>query len=168
LNGLNCTIEKVFGRYLIVIRKSGKESTELIELGSPDYSRVVTTLQFDSFSDYQIGIEANFHKDNFLVKYVKKHHRFEWDSFEQLTFVHLYDRGCITQLFNNFSMTLKVDSMKLEVREVGGNQLLKTIDLPLDIKLQNTVRNFLPVGMSKKSGQLENDGKVGLIKRLSM
>jgi hypothetical protein len=82
--------------------------------------------------------------------------------------VHLYDRGCITQLFNNFSLTLKVDSMKLEVREVGGNKLLKTIDLPSDIKLQNTVRNFLPVGMSKKSGQLENDEKAGWIKRLSM
>jgi hypothetical protein len=67
--------------------------------------------------------------------------------------VHLYDRGCITQLFNNFAMTLKVDSMKLEVREVGSNQLLKTIDLPSDLKLQNTVRNFLLVGMSKKSGQ---------------
>ena len=65
-------------------------------------------------------------------------------------------------------MTLKVDSMKLEVREVGSNQLLKTIDLPSDLKLQNTVRNFLPVGMSKKSGQLENDGKVGLFKLLSM
>jgi hypothetical protein len=75
--------------------------------------------------------------------------------------VHLYDRGCITHLFNRFALTLKVDSMKLEVREIGSNQLLKTIDLPSDLKLQNTVRNFLPVGMSTNCGQLKNDDKGG-------
>jgi hypothetical protein len=53
LEGLDYIIEKAFGRFLIVQKKRGKVKW-LIELGSSDYSKVVSTLSLSHNSDQQV------------------------------------------------------------------------------------------------------------------
>jgi hypothetical protein len=46
LEGLDCTIERVYGRFLVVHTNSDK-ATLLVELGTQDYSKILTTLKLN-------------------------------------------------------------------------------------------------------------------------
>ena len=68
-------IKNAFGRFMIA--ESRREGiTKLIELGGKNDKHVITIMPFSC----KYEIEADFNKDNFLVKYLKKNKQFIWEK----------------------------------------------------------------------------------------
>lgn len=52
-------IQKVFGSFMVVKEKHGK-NTKLIELGGRDFNKIVTTMNLNFQPDQTTEIEANY------------------------------------------------------------------------------------------------------------
>jgi hypothetical protein len=61
-----------------MIAESRREGgiTKLIELGGKDDKQIITVMPFG----HKYEIEADFKKDNFIVKYLKKKKQFIWET----------------------------------------------------------------------------------------